>query len=310
MIAVLIVGLSGYLVYKIWILNISRPSSETSTPVKTETWVKDPNVFLSNTTSTCTLKLDDGTYRMYLLGGGGIVYMESSDGKSFGDKKPTGIAESSKNMMISNPAVLKIKEDDWIMIYELQPVQKQGQVEAQPSSKTQRNLYLGTSKDGKSFQDVGLVIDSAKEDNYFASVPELTLLPDGKIRMYYVSGGEAIGSAISSDSGRSWQREKGYRLEDLAVDPDILYENGKWIMYYSTLPKPQSGNRNAIYKATSNDGLTWQKVDKILEPETEMGFVVDPDVIKIGENYRMFFGQSTGDIGAPGAIGLYAADKK
>lgn len=297
--------------YAIKFLNRSQTSENTATTKQnlSETWTKNPEILLKDTTSTSTITTKDGAYRMYLMSEGGIAYIDSADGKTFGAKIPTGISQS-EGKMISNPAVLAIAENDWIMIYEEQPIKKSPGGEAEPpSAKTQRNLYLATSTDGKNFQKTGLAIDSALKDNYFASVPELVKLPNGKIRIYYVSGGEAVGSAISSDNGRTWQREDGYRLENLVVDPEVINENGVWIMYYATLPKPEAKERNAIYKATSNDGLTWKTLGKILEPEKEMGFVVDPDVIKINGKYRMFFGESTGDIGAPGAINLYFADR-
>lgn len=300
----------------IFVLIKFRPTQQTqpSTSPKTtkevqEKWVKNPTMLMADTTSTSTLKLKDGTYRMYLMSDGGISYLESSDGQTFGQKNSTGITES-KGMMISNPAVLEMNDNTWIMVYEEQPAKKSPGGEAEPpSEKTQRNLYLATSNDGKTFQKAGIAIDSSREDNFFASVPELVKLSDGKIRMYYVSGGEAIGSAISLDNGQTWQRENGYRLKDSAVDPEIIYEDDSWIMYFSTLPKPEMKERNAIYKATSQDGLNWQGKEKILEPSSEEGFVVDPDVIKIDGKLRMFFGESTGDIGAPGGINLFMADR-
>lgn len=292
-----------------------KRSTETAVTAETpkqevqETWVKNTDILFQDTTSTSTLALADGTYRMYLMSAGGISYTESQDGKTFGEKTSTGITQSS-GKMISNPSVLEVSENDWIMVYEEQPEKKSPGGEANPpSAETQRNLYLATSSDGKSFQKVGIAIDSSLKDNFFASVPELVKLPDGKIRMYYVSGGEAIGSAVSSDRGRTWERENGYRLENSTVDPEVIYEEGVWVMYYSTLPKPEAKERNAIYKARSKDGLTWEPVGKVLEPDSEMGFVVDPDIVKINGKYRMFFGESTGDIGAPGAINLYFADR-
>ncbi|RJO61383.1 hypothetical protein C4544_02590, partial [candidate division WS5 bacterium] len=292
--------------------------AEEPVPVQTEeakeepeVWTKNTSVLFKDTTSTCTIKINDSTYRMYLMAEGGIFYTDSTDGKTFGAKVPTGLTQTP-GKMISNPSVLKVADTDWIMVYEEQPEKKPGGgPDGPPSVQTQRNLYLATSKDGKTFIKVGIAIDSSKEDNFFASVPDLIKTPDRKIRMYYVSGGEAIGSQISSDNGRTWTREAGYRLTDRAVDPDVLYEDGKWTMYYAILPLPESGSRNAIYKAVSKDGLTWEKDEaKLIEPSAEMGFVVDPDVIKTGDTYRMFFGESTGDIGAPGAINLYFADRE
>lgn len=290
---------------------VTQEKSKESTPP--EKWTKNPDVLMENTTSTCTLRLDDGTYRMYFMAEGAIFYADSKDGTTFGEKKPTGVTQSM-GKMISNPSVLEISKNDWIMVYEEQPEKKPGPGPGgPPSSQTQRNLYLATSSDGKNFKKVGIAIDSSKEeeDNFFASVPELVKLPDRKVRMYYVSGGEAIGSAISTDKGRTWKREPGFRLEDFAVDPEIIYENGKWIMYYATLPVPDAGTKSAIYKATSKDGLTWTKDNTpLIKPDNAEGFVVDPDVIKIGDSYKMFFGEAPGGLGAEAQrINLFYADK-
>lgn len=304
-----LLGIGGYFLFFNKKAEKPVPAQTEEVKEEPEVWTKNPNMLFKDTTSTCTIKINDSTYRMYLMEGGNIVYTDT-DGKTFGAKASTGLTQTP-GKMISNPSVLKVADNDWIMVYEEQPEKKPGGgQDGPPSAQTQRNLHLATSKDGKAFTKAGIAIDSAKEDGFFASVPDLVKTPDGKIRMYYVSGGEAIGSAISSDNGRTWAREAGYRLTDRAVDPDVLYEGGKWIMYYAILPLPESGSRNAIYKATSGDGLSWEKDDvKLIEPAAEMGFVVDPDVIKIGDTYRMFFGESTGDIGAPGAISLFFANK-
>lgn len=276
-----------------------------------EKWEKNPTILLKNTTSTCTVRHDDGIYRMYFMADGGIYFAESKDGKNFGEKIAAGISETP-GKMISNPTVLKIKDGKWIMIYEEQPIKKMGFAEEKmPGPASQRNLMLATSVDGRKFSKVGVAIESSKEDGYFASVPDLMKLPDGKIRMYYVSGGEAIASAISEDGGL-WKREPGLRLSDRAVDPDVLYQDGKWVMYYAILPNPEIGSRNAIYKATSNDGISWEKGGKkLIEPDTADGFVVDPDVFEVDGGFRMIFGESKGGITAQGSpIDLYFADWK
>jgi predicted GH43/DUF377 family glycosyl hydrolase len=234
---------------------------------------------------------------------GGIYYSESTDGKTITEKKPTGIKEQ-ENKMISNPAVLMIEEGNWIMIYEMAPLRRQGEKEGPPGPATQRNLYLATSNDGRSFSASGIAIDSSKEDDYFASVPDLIKLEDGRIRVYYVSNGLAIGSAISNDKGKTWTRESGYRLEGMAVDPDVLYKDGKWVMYYSILDP----SRNAMYKATSNDGLFWNNETKIFSATTG-GAIVDADVFGTQPNkYLMLFGQSQSGGSTGGeTIDLYLA---
>jgi hypothetical protein len=277
-----------------------------------EKWIKNETVLFENVTSSDTHRLDDGTFRMYFQKDGKIVYADSGDAATFSAPVSTGIDENS-GKMISNPSVLQIKEGDWIMVYEEQPIQ-QPDSKQPPGPETQRNLLLATSSDGKSFSKAGIAIDSAKEDNYFASVPDLVKTPDNKIRMYYVCGGEDICSAISSD-GKSWTKEEGIRLSG-HVDPDVssslecldCKKPNKWVMYCATL----SGGGNKFYKATSEDGLKWVKGEVILQPETEKGAVVDPDVVEISSGkWRMFFGEMAegeGQMGGPAQINLYFAD--
>src|SRR3990167_1012145 len=74
----------------------NRPQNIENTKSQTqafpETWVKNPEIFLKETTSSSTISLKDGTYRMYLMSDAGISYLESSDGKTFGQMIPTGIS--------------------------------------------------------------------------------------------------------------------------------------------------------------------------------------------------------------------------
>lgn len=285
----------------------ASPSNSMKSSAGTENWVKNKTALFDNVTSSDTHKLDDGTFRMYFQKDGKIVYAESKDATTFGTPASTGIA-GLPGGLISNPAVLKIKDGDWILVYETQPF---GAPDAkkEPGPGTQRNLHLATSQDGRTFSEVGIAIDSSKDkdDNYFASVPDLVKTPNNKIRLYYVCGGEAVCSAIS-DNGKAFIKEGGFRLEDKAVDPDVLYQNGKWIMYFSTL----TGDNNRFYKATSSDGLKWTKVAEVLKPESASGAIVDPDVLEISPGkWRMFFGEmanGAGQMGGPARIDLFYAD--
>lgn len=308
--AILLVGASAYFIYR----QSTKKSTSSSTPTTsssfaTEIWQPSGKTIFSDVTSTSTVKLADGTYRMYLQQKGAINYADSADATTFSTPVSTGIIEKG-GTMISNPSVLKIADGNWIMIFEIAPNVPPQNVKGNGPA-TQRNLVLATSADGKSFQEQNVVIDSAKADNYFASVPNLVSLPNGKIRLYYVSGGNAIGSAISTD-GKTWTREDGLRIDD-GVDPDVLLDvccegRQNWVMYFATL----TGANNAFYKATSSDGLTWKKGPAILRPSNEKAAIVDPDVIKIGENkYRMFYGEiadGAGQFGGSSQINLTYAD--
>lgn len=287
--------------------NTKSESAQTKIP---EGWTRADKMILANVTSSCTIKPDDASYRMFYMKDGKIVYADSNDALNFSDAISTGITEDA-GKMISNPAVLQLEDGSWIMVYEQAPQKSPGSSDKNPAGpNTQRNLYSATSTDGKTFTKVGLIVDSSKEDKYFASVPDLVLLPNGKIRMYYVSGGDATGSAISTDNGQNWTRETGYRLTGSVVDPDVLYQikDGKesWVMYYSVL----TPENNALYKAISSDGLNWTPGEIIIKPASSSQALIDPDVVKISaEKYRMFFGEAGGDsTQGDTTINLYYAD--
>ena len=304
-------GYGGYWYYQNkYQAKISSSTNEATSTKIPEGWNRADKMILANVTSSCTVKPDDASYRMFYMKDGKIVYADSSDALNFSDAISTGISEDAGKMM-SNPAVLQLEDGNWIMVYEQAQQKNPGSSgKTPPGPNTQRNLYLATSSDGKTFNKVGLAIDSAKEDSYFASVPDLVLLPDGKIRMYYVSGGEATGSAISTDNGQNWTRETGYRLTGSVVDPDVLYQikdgQESWVMYYSVL----TPENNALYKTTSTDGINWQPGEIILKPRSLSQALVDPDVVQISaDKYRMFYGEAGGDSTQGGTtINLYYAD--
>ncbi|MFH1855110.1 MAG: hypothetical protein ABH810_01750 [bacterium] len=306
LIVVVVIVATGIYIYINIPVKKTSQDNEASIQTRTasETWTRSQDIVLKNTTSSDTHKLTGGTFRMYYMNNGKIVYADSSDTEVFTDPVPTGISEN-EGTFISNPAVLMVSEGNWIMIYEQQPIQPKGLGgKTPPGPSTQRNLYLATSIDGKSFTKSGLAIDSSKDDEYFASVPDLVLLPDGQIRMYYVSGGEAVASALSPD-GKTFTRENGYRLENSAVDPDVLIKDGKWIMYYSNL-NPQ---KNGLYKAYSSDGLNWTEIEGQVVSKTGDNAIVDPDVVETANNeFVMFFGESSGGSSTGGdQINLYRA---
>lgn len=243
---------------------------------------------------------------MFLMEQGGIKYTDSTDAKIFNQAVPTGVTEDPEKF-ISNPAVLQISSNSWIMIYEQALMKKPGGIKSDDVTgpNNQRNLYLAVSFDGKTFSKSGLAVDSSNEDNYFASVPNLVMLSDGKIRMYYVSYGDRIASRTSSDNGKTWIKDDGIRKADMAVDPDVItkFANGKtkWVMYYTILEP----SKNALFKASSSDGLTWSEGVKVLDKNNNSGMIVDPDVIELTDgSYQMFFGESES---ATGNINLYYA---
>lgn len=305
--AIILFGTIGYLILR---QNKQKTPSATPTPAtsgskQAEVWTKSGEKLMDNVTSTSTLKLSDGTYRMYFMKDNKILYSNSKDAETFSTSLETGISADAAKI-ISNPSVLEIKNGDWIMIYEEAPQLPAGSVKG-PGKATQRNLMMATSTDGQNFQKTGTAIDSAKDDKFFASVPDLVKIRDDFFRLYYVSQSDKIASAVSSD-GRSWKREPDFRLTDSSVDPNVILVDGKWVMYFATL----EGTGNKFYKATSTDGYTWQKGQIVLRPNNSQGAIVDPDVVNIsGNHYRMFFGESVSgnaQMNGGGQFDLYYAD--
>jgi hypothetical protein len=165
-------------------------------------------------------------------------------------------------------------------------------------------IFSAVSSDGLSFQKEGLRIDSEKTgDRGWASVPEAVKLPDGNVRIYYVSGDfEASGgimSALSSD-GLNFQKEPGARVKTL-VDPAItILPDGEYLLLAVVLLRPPDASQKperpiGIYSFTSDDGLIFSNQQVVLQEEG----VFDPSIIELDDNmYRIFYGKDIG--GQPG----------
>ncbi len=281
-----------------------------------EKWTPSGTMVLPAVTSTDTHRLIDGTYRMYYGQGDQIVYANSTDAVTFSQPQPTGI-QNDLGKLISNPAVLEIKSNQWIMIYEESPSQKgpgpsdkSGPPDKSgPTDKSgppePHDLYLATSSDGMNFTKAGLAVDSSKEDSDFASVANLILMPDGTVRMYYVCGGQAVCLRTSSDDGHSWIKDPSFQLNEPAGDPDVLHQGNRWVMYYTNLIP----NTNGLYKAVSSDGISWTPLSgQIIRKQNPYGVIVDPDVVVTPDgSYKMFYGEAP-DNNSP--IDLYSATFK
>ena len=306
LIVLFIIAILGTVGWWVWhrshkVVNISTPTNKVlnnkgpsvSVSQTAENWTTSNKMVLANTTSTDTHKLSDGTYRMYYMHDGNIVYSDSTDAVNFSAPNPTGV-NGGPGAMLSNPSVLEIKTGDWIMIYE----QDFG---TNPQT-AQRNLYLATSSDGMHFTEAGIAVDSSKQDNNFASVPNLILLPNGTVRMYYVCGGQDICARDSSDNGKTWIKDTFKFNQTNVGDPDVLRSGNNWVMYFTNL-NPDS---NGIYKAYSSDGLNWTALNGPVIEKTNSNYVnVDPDVVETSSNhFTMFYGQAS-DPSSP--LNLYSA---
>ncbi len=141
--------------------------------------------------------------------------------------------------------------------------------------------------DGQTWQQGSVQLESPM--NFGGADPEVVLLPDDKLRIYYVvfpmigqpgmidpEIKNKVFSAVSSD-GINFQEEDGVRFEHAQItDPDVVKIGDKWFMYLAQGPR--------LIAATSPDGLSFQLEATI----REQGSV--SNTVPIGDNlWRQFF---------------------
>ncbi|MBI4296526.1 MAG: hypothetical protein HY667_05365 [Chloroflexi bacterium] len=279
----------------------ARPPATSTTPEQTPTpalpergkatanfvWSNDPGIRLEGGNVPYVHRLQDGRIRMYYGDMGGIASAISSDGLTF-DKEP-GVRVISGNAggpetIVNDPTVVRLKDGRVRMYYK-------GATGPGGPDRSTHTIYSAVSTDGLSFEKEGVRIDPHQTtDRGWASVPEAVVLPDGRVRLYYVSDaldvGHGIVSAISDD-GLSFSRE-GPVLSGF-VDPAVVrLSDGTYLMLGVAFP--QSGAAPGIYSFTSQDGLSFSNHSLVLAGQND----IDPAIIGLGNgNYRVYYWSMT-----------------
>lgn len=254
-------------------------------------WTKESGIRVSGISSSTIIKNNE--YWMYYTGNG-IELATSADGLNFINKGSViaGVSDSAQEM-VTNPAVFKLADGRYRMIYEGARVAKD---ETGKNYQTDRKLYSAISSDGMTwvkesgtrFWDYG----DGKPGEIFTSVPDVIRLPDNRLRMYYTRGATSA-TAISSDEGMTWAKETNLELRKVAVDLDVLrLENENYKLFFTTFAGEFGVGEQWVMSATSLDGINFVLDEgKIIEPGTSGGLVTDPDVIKVDGGYRMYYGE-------------------
>jgi hypothetical protein len=274
----------------------SPPQAPSRSELKFE-WTEDSGTRISDGSVPYVHRLKDGRFRLYYCGAGGILSAVSADGLNF-EKEPgvriapaggMGYAES----MVCDATVIDLPDGKIRMYY------KGADGQGGPGQALHK-VFSAISSDGLNFQKEGLRIDSEKTgDRGWTSVPEAIKLPDGRVRIYYVSGDfEALGgimSAVSND-GMNFQKEAGARVKTLA-DPAVnLLPDGKYLLLAVALPPPRNAPQKSeqplgIYSFISEDGLTFGNRQTVLQG---IG-VYDPSIVRLSnDTYRVFYGKDIG----------------
>ncbi|MDA0660102.1 MAG: hypothetical protein O3C60_14845 [Planctomycetota bacterium] len=135
------------------------------------------------------------------------------------------------------------------------------------------------------------------------SSPRIIFLEDGRCRLYLFDRGHGIVSLVSHD-GLEFHAEAGLRIAQdgpydgyCAFAAEIVQVAGSgYVMYYAGYSRPNCAH---ILRATSLDGLTWQKAPQpVIAPgpggwdaakASEMGLIRLPAERQKHPRYRMFY---------------------
>lgn len=177
-----------------------------------------------------------------------------------------------------------------------------------PPDKNQYNwstMNEGPYNDQVSYATSGDLLnwaDSKAVVTEHASVPG-AVYQDGIIYCYFTDVAqdgikEQVGVIHSEDQGKTWLTKVYVNIEGLgnkvAVDPDpFLMEDGQIRLYYFDIEEARqsmdSGSpvTNKIYSAISDDGINFVEEEGVRFAKED---IFDPDVIKVGDDYRMYVG--------------------
>jgi len=257
-----------------------------SASVSEISWQKDSGSRVINGSVPFVHTLKDGKVRLYYCSGDeGILSAISNDGLTFAKEPGTRIAPGAGfELHVCDPTLVELPDGRVRMYYK-------GANSMNPGpGQSIHKIYSAISSDGLSFQKEGLRIDSETNgDNGWASVPDAITLPDGRVRIYYVTASNmehGIGSAISSD-GLNFVKEAGLRVPNL-VDPALIRIGDTYLLFAASIDERFAALPKGIYYAESSDGLHFGEPVAVFQEND----VYDPSVLKIDENtIRVFYGK-------------------
>lgn len=229
--------------------------------------------------------LNDGKVRLYYCNENRILSAVSQDGLTFTKEPGVRILPGTGfEKVVCDPTIVDLPDGKMRMYYKGANSQNPG------PRQSVHKIYSAISSEGLTFQKEGLRIDSETSgDNDWASVPDAITLPDGRVRIYYVTAAErqhGIGSAISSD-GLHFVKEPGIRVENL-VDPALVRIGNKYLLFAASIDERLARVPTGIYYLESSDGLKFGEPIAVFQEDN----VYDPSVLKIDDNtVRVFYGK-------------------
>jgi len=292
----LIVGIIGMFVISVFVIWIYTKDIE---PTGQETgellaWTKESGTRIEDGVSSVTIFIDN-MYVMYYTAGGGIWTAKSFDGLTF---EKVGIVvgageAGSQQEMVTNPAIIKLSDNGYRMIYEGSQMLAERQ-DRRLFSAFSADAFNWVKENGVRFQDY---VDG-KPGELFTSVPDTIWLENGDLRMYYTRGTTSA-TALSQDNGVTWTKEGNLDLGRIAIDPDIIrLDDGSYKLFFTTFDSEFGVGKQYVMSASSTDGVTFiLDSGKRLEPSAGKELVTDPDIIQLPDgSYRMYYGETGTDM--------------
>ncbi|MDE3070551.1 MAG: hypothetical protein KGJ43_07460, partial [Acidobacteriota bacterium] len=227
------------------------------------TFSADPGTRIPAGVSTEVLQLPDGSLLAYVGTLRGELVYRSTDGLAF--------TEVSAHTPAGNdPAIVGLPDGRYRMYFNV--------CNPCAGADSGKEIRSAVSSDGLNWTTepgVRLVEGTFRA----GGVPDAVVLPDGRVRIYYLPSldDEGVASATSLD-GLTFTADPGYRLTGGYVDPAVLrLPDGTWLMVVSRTPREQQ----RLYLARSTDGLAWT-VDPapVLQPAAR-GNALDPTLLPL-----------------------------
>jgi hypothetical protein len=218
------------------------------------------------------VQLQDGRYLLtYMRGQFGQANPEavstiysawSYDGVYFFDPRAVfkpGAGSSDGIPVVTDPSVVQLKNGSWLMAI---------------SNPAAANASLYTSQNGVQFTANGVTLS--------AFSPDLQVLADGRVRIFYADGpAGGIGSRISADGGLTWTSESGVRKSGAGFDPSVFkMADGTWRLLFKTQSpttepgaSPIAGHKTSL--ASSSDGGSFTTVQSEFASAASVGEGID-----------------------------------
>ncbi len=229
------------------------------------------------------------TYQLYYTGNGGVT-----------------INDMSSSLELTDKGVIRLIQDLTI-VTTTEGIRRAYYIEIDPNSGNHEVFTALISEDGLTLSEASSTGISDNGDSAWG-VPDSVILPDGRIRLYWVStdwgaktlANEVILSATSTTTkGTNFIVDEGYRAEGGYVDFEVLQaKDNDWLAIMSSSPVTLPDEPQGIYVGVSNDGLSWEINESNLAP-LEKSFL-DPTGLLLPDSdnkYRIVMSSSLSILG-------------